>query len=122
MGCGWTKNSGLENRKQSVTQNKTNQRLITQNENSAPPIIEVEVSTNSGKENTGKSVTNKTKKKRKEKKILKEERYNLKINDFGNPDFTPLWTNKNKIGAEFPIYKFLLEKSPHEVSDEKWSK
>ena len=52
----------------------------------------------------------------------KEERYNLKILDFGNPDFPPLWINKNKMNAEFPIYKFLLEKAPHEINEEKLSK
>lgn len=68
MGWGWSKNSGLENRKLSEPQ-RNSQRLITQNENAAQPVVEVSVSINSDKQDTGKQVEKdeRSKKKKKEK-------------------------------------------------------
>ena len=67
MGWGWTKNSGLENRKLSEVQ-RTSQRLITQNENAARPVVEAENSVYSDKQDTGKQVEKERSKKKKKEK------------------------------------------------------
>lgn len=45
--------------------------------------------------------------------------YDISIRDVTNTDSPPLWTNKQKMGLEFPIYKFVIEKSIHKPEDPK---
>lgn len=48
--------------------------------------------------------------------------YDLKIVEPDAEKFIPLWVGKQKINLDFPIYKYVLDKSPRNISDEKLSK
>jgi len=43
--------------------------------------------------------------------------YDLNIHQMTNEEVPPLWTNKQKMNQEFPIYKYIIETSIHIIDE-----
>ena len=111
----------MDNKKR-LSDIKRESLLIVNNENSAPPERVQEFSTNSDKEDNKKTNTEHPKKKSKKKKIKKKpkkEYYDLRILSKNENEGHPLWIGRQKFNNNFPIYKFLVEKSSHTINKEK---
>lgn len=78
MGCGWFKSSSnLDNKRKSSMQQRDS-RIITKNENSAPPIQILEVSASSEKPSSKKNKAEKTKDKSKKRNVKPKQKLKTK--------------------------------------------